>query len=99
MIQRDEALRRLEDHAQDLAMYSVRRLAIFGSVARDEAHENSDVDILVEFEPDARVGLFEFVRLQRFLSHILGCSVDLVTPDALRAEMREQILREAVYAT
>jgi hypothetical protein len=51
------------------------------------------------FEPDARVGLFEFVRLQRFLGDILGCPVDLVTPDALRAEMREQILREAVYAT
>ena len=98
MIQRDEALRLLEDHAQDLAAYAVKRLAIFGSVARGEARANSDIDILVEFEPDARVGLFEFVRLQRFLSDILGCPVDLVTPDALRAEMKEQILREAVYA-
>ena len=99
MIRRNEALRRLEAHTQPLAAFSVKRLAIFGSVARDEAHEDSDIDILVEFEPDARVGLFEFVRLQRFLSDILGCPVDLVTPDALRAEMREQILREAVYAT
>jgi predicted nucleotidyltransferase len=99
MIRRDEALRRLANHAQTLSAFSVKRLAIFGSVARDEAHPSSDVDILVEFEPSSRVGLFEFVRLQRFLSEILSSSVDLVTLDALREEMREQILREAVYAT
>lgn len=98
-MQRDEVLRRLEEHARALETFSVKRLAIFGSVARDEAHERSDVDILVEFDPEARIGLFEFVRLQRFLSEILECPVDLVTPEALRAEMREQILREAVYAT
>jgi predicted nucleotidyltransferase len=98
MIQRDEAVRRLESHAQALAQFSAKRLAIFGSVARGEAREESDIDVLVEFEPYARIGLFEFVRLQRFLSDILGCPVDLVTPDALREEMREQILREAVCA-
>ena len=79
-----------------LEEYSVASLALFGSVARDEADDTSDVDILVEFSRP--VGLFEFVRLQRFLASLLGHSVDLVTPAALRDSMREQILAEAIYA-
>ena len=66
-MRRDEALRRLKANAKRLQPYSVRHVAVFGSVARDEAQEGSDIDILVEFEPGARVGLFEFVRLQRLL--------------------------------
>lgn len=97
-MKRDETLSRLRAGRERLDAFPIKRLAIFGSVARDEAGESSDVDVLVEFEPGARVGLFEFARLQRTLGEILGCPVDLVTPDALRQEMRAQILREAVYA-
>jgi hypothetical protein len=78
--------------------FAVTRLAVFGSVARNEARADSDVDILVEYEPGARVGLFEFVRLQRYLSEVLGRRVDLPTPDALREEMREAVLQEAIRA-
>ncbi len=94
----DEALSRQATQAQAWRAFPVKRIAIFGSVARDEAGEGSDVDILVEFLPDAHVGLFEFVRLQRTLSDLLDARVDLATPDALREEMREQILREAIDA-
>jgi len=97
-MKRDEALRRLRASQERLNAFPIRHLAVFGSVARDEAGEDSDVDILVEFEPEAHVGLFEFARLRRVLSEILGCEVDLATPDALRREMRAQILQEAVYA-
>jgi predicted nucleotidyltransferase len=97
-MKRDEALQRLRASRARLDAFPIERLAVFGSVARGEAGEGSDVDILVEFEPGARVGLFEFARLQRTLGEILGCKVDLVTPDALRQEMRAQILQEAVYA-
>ena len=96
---RDEALTRLRANQERLDAFPIKRLAVFGSVARNEADESSDVDILVEFPPEARVGLFEFARLQRTLVDILGCTVDLVTPDALRQEMRAQILQEAVYAS
>jgi uncharacterized protein len=95
-MRRNQVLQLLRRHRQDLQAFAVQRLAVFGSVARDEAHEGSDVDILVEFQPGARVGLFEFVRLQRYLSEILDCPVDLATLEALREEMREQILREAI---
>jgi uncharacterized protein len=90
-----EAIRRLTRNRTKLAALHVRRLSLFGSTARDEAHEHSDVDLLVEFDPDARVGLFAFVALQRTLADILGTRIDLATPAALRPEMREQILSEA----
>ena len=71
---------------------------MFGSTARDQATEHSDVDILVEFEPGAPVGLFAFVRLLNFLSDVMGTRIDLATPDALRPEMRDEIVEEAVRA-
>ena len=93
-----EALRRLDRNREKLRTYSVRHIAVFGSTARDQATEHSDVDILVEFEPQARVGLFTFVRLLDHLSDVMGTRIDLATPGALRPEMREQILAEAVRA-
>jgi hypothetical protein len=95
---REDVLKCLGANKHKLKDFAVARLAIFGSVARDQAGAGSDVDILVEYEPDARVGLFAFVRLQRFLSELLGARVDLTTPAALRPEMKDQILREAIRA-
>ena len=79
-----------------MRQFSVASLSIFGSVARGEATETSDSDILVEF--NGPVGLFAFIGLQQHLEELLGCKVDLVTPDALRQEMRERILKEAIRA-
>ncbi len=93
-----EAIRRLGRNRQKLARFHVAHMSVFGSTARDEATLHSDVDLLVEFEPGARVGLFAFVRLQDFLADVMGCRIDLATPGALRDEMRDQILEEAVRA-
>jgi len=74
----------------------VKSLALFGSAARDEAEPGSDLDLLVEFaEP---VGLFRFLDLKARLEALLGCAVDLVTPGALKRQLRDRILREAVRA-
>ena len=97
-MRRDEALRLLADGRERLKDFPVKSLAIFGSVARDEAGEASDVDVLVEFERDKPVGLFTFIRLMHCLQEILGCKVDLTTAEGLRAEMREQVLKEAIRA-
>lgn len=78
--------------------FQVSALFLFGSVVRDEAGPESDVDILVEFDPDARVGLFQLSRLREFLSEILGCNADLVTPDALHPMLKDEILGEIVRA-
>ena len=64
------------------------------TVVRGEDRPDSDIDILVEFDPDARIGFFAFARLQRRLSDILGRPVDLVTPDALHKVMKSRILKE-----
>jgi predicted nucleotidyltransferase len=95
-MKRDEILQLLAAHRQELARFSVKSLAIFGSVARDEARPDSDVDILVEFAE--AVGLFEFVRLKDYLETLLDRPVDLVSPDALKEQLRERILKEAVHA-
>lgn len=80
-----------------LVRHHVRSLSVFGSVVRGEAGPGSDVDMLVEFEPDASVGLFEFIRLKNDLSALLGMEVDLGTPDALHPALKEDILKEAVH--
>jgi len=100
VIARTEALETLSAHMTELrTRYSVKRIGVFGSVARGEAQESSDIDVLVEFEPSARVGLFEFARLRDRLSALLGHRVDLVTEDALHSALRERVLKETVHAS
>ena len=81
-----------------LKEYHVKALYLFGSVVRGQDMPGSDVDILVEFQPDARVGLFGLARLQRRLSEIIGRPVDLTTPDALHKALKDRIIKEAVRA-
>lgn len=88
----------LRNNRHILALFHVRSMSVFGSVARGEAGPDSDIDILAEFEPDAHIGLFAFARLQRYLQEILGRDVDLATPQALHKEMKKDILEEAVHA-
>jgi uncharacterized protein len=75
--------------------YSVKSLGVFGSVARSEETEQSDIDLLVEFsEP---VGFVTFMRLENFLSDRLGTRVDLVTSDSLKPVIRQDVLAEVIY--
>ena len=75
--------------------YNVKSIGIFGSFAKDTFDRNSDIDILVEFSktPD----IFEFIRLEEFLSKLLGLKVDLVTRKALKPLIKDTILRETIY--
>jgi uncharacterized protein len=95
-MERDRVLAILKSRKQRLKKFGIHSLSIFGSVARDQAHKDSDVDILVDFEKP--IGLFEYARLKMYLEEILERPVDLVTPEALRQEMREEILHEAIRA-
>lgn len=75
--------------------HHICRLSLFGSVLRNDFNPESDVDVLVEFEPGTRVGLIRLARLELELGEILGCKVDLNTPGFLSKYYREQILAEA----
>jgi len=80
--------------------YQVRELSLFGSAARGEMRPESDIDLLVEFSPEAQTGLLEFAGLMLDLSQLLGRKVDLVSKKGLKPLIRDSVLQEArpVYA-
>src|SRR5512146_2719455 len=84
-----------QKNAELTKQFGVKALSLFGSVARDEATSTSDVDLLVEF--NRPVGYFGLFALQDYLEKLLGCSVDLGTPDSLKSYMCELVMREAVH--
>ena len=73
----------------------IRRLAFFGSVLRDDFGPGSDVDVLVEFEPGAVVGLIGFAGMENELSELIGRKVDLNTAGFLSPYFRDEVLKEA----
>ncbi len=92
---RDDVLNALRAHKAILSeRFGVAELALFGSFARDQAADKSDVDILVRFDGPATSRAY--FGVQFYLEDLLGYSVDLVTDKALRAEMRPYIEREMV---
>ncbi len=95
-MKRNEVLAILAAHREQLQELGVKSLSLFGSVARDEARPDSDVDFLVEFNQQG--GLFQLLRVQYYLEDILGCSVDLGTQDILREHLREPVLKDVIHA-
>ena len=84
----------LKDELRD--HYHVKRIALFGSYAREEQKEDSDIDVLVEF--DSGADLFDFVGLSQYLEERLGRSVDVVPSTALRPEIQSHVTRDLLYA-
>jgi uncharacterized protein len=75
--------------------FRVKEIGIFGSYVRGEQERKSDLDILVDFEET--IGLFKFVALERYLSHLLGIKVDLVMKSALKPRIGAHVLKEVHY--
>jgi predicted nucleotidyltransferase len=75
--------------------YQVQELSIFGSALREDFRTDSDIDLLVEFEPEAQIGFVTLARMQRELSAILNRSVDLVPKGGLKAKIRESVISSA----
>ena len=74
----------------------IRKLALFGSILRDDFKAESDIDVLVEFEPEARVGFFELYDMEQALSDILGGrKVDMNTPKCLSKYFRDKVVATA----
>ena len=95
-MKRDEVLKIISEHREQLEKLGVKSLLLFGSVARDEAGPDSDVEFLVELNRE--MGLFEFIKIRLYLEDILNCSVDLGTEDALRENLREPVLKDVINA-
>lgn len=89
-------LARLKGRIEEIRQrFSIKTLAIFGSVARDEDTDKSDVDMLVAFEKKADFD--SFMELKFYLEELLGTGVDLVTEKALRPQVRQVIEQEMIY--
>ena len=94
-MKREDVIELLNRRKPDLeARFGVTKLALFGSVVRNIASVNSDIDILVAF--DGRATSKQYFGVQFYLEDLIGCSVDLVTEKALRPELRPYIESEAV---
>jgi predicted nucleotidyltransferase len=94
---KEEIFEALAAHRTELERFGVKSVAVFGSAARgEELGPQSDIDRLVEF--NRPVGLFAFLDLKQYLESLLKRRVDLTTPEALKPQLRDRILSEAVRA-
>jgi predicted nucleotidyltransferase len=96
-LKKEDVLKTLKEYKSYLReRFGVKEIGLFGSFAREEQTEGSDIDILVDVERN-KMGLVSYVKLKLFLEELFGRKVDLVTKKALRPELKETILREVVY--
>ncbi len=97
-MKRDSVIQILRQQKAELArQFGVKSLLLFGSIARDTATSVSDVDLLVEFSRP--VGYFGLFALQDHLEKLLGCPVDVGTPDSLKPRIRERVMGELIRVT
>ena len=94
-MRRESILQCISQDKKALKQYDIKSLSLFGSVAREEGKETSDVDLLVAFNHPP--GLFAFMDLKEHLEEILGAHVDLVTEKALHPRLRNRILKESIH--
>jgi uncharacterized protein len=95
---KNEVIERLRAHEPELKAAGIVRLAVFGSVARGDNSPESDVDLLADFDKTRRYTLLTMGRLENRLADLLGTRVDLSSPERLKDSVRDQALREAVFA-
>lgn len=94
----DDVLETLRNHESELRRLGVSHAAVFGSVARSEDRADSDIDVLVELDPDQPMGIFEYSRLKIYVNELLHGAGDVVNRRTLKPLLRDSILHDAVYA-
>ncbi len=95
MVTREEAIGRLLEHEAELKRLGVEKIYLFGSTARGEAGDNSDVDLFFDY-PKGRLGLYELMDVKEYTASILGAKTDIMTRDSLHKMLRQKIEASAV---
>jgi predicted nucleotidyltransferase len=95
---REKIIEILREHRSTLERRGVHHAALFGSVARAEQREDSDIDILVDLGPDTPLTVYDLVSLQDFVGGLFDRKVDVVTSAGLRSYARGSVARDAIYA-
>lgn len=98
VVTKADLLTLIADHQQQLKTFGVKRFGIFGSFVRDQQNDESDVDVLVEFEP-GRKTFDNFMQLAFYLEELFGRKVELLTPESLSPYLGPRILREVEYVS
>jgi predicted nucleotidyltransferase len=93
-----DAIAILRQFEPALRQRGVVHAALFGSVARGENHSGSDLDIMVEIDPDARITVFDYVELKEYIARLFDEPVDVVNRDALRSYVAPAATADAIYA-
>ena len=97
-MKRDDILEKLKGCEGDLRARGVAHAALFGSVARGDARPDSDIDIMVEIAPDARIGLFQYAGIVHYLEDLFPVRVDVANREGLKPLVRPSAERDAIYA-
>ena len=97
-IDRERVIAALRAHQPELHRRGVRHAALFGSVARGEGKRTSDIDVLIELDPQAPIGLFEYVEIMQYLGDLFPVRVDVANRSSLKPLVRPTIERDAIYA-
>jgi uncharacterized protein len=93
-----DAITILRQSERALRERGVLHVALFGSVARGDNHPGSDIDIMVEIDPDARITVFDYVELKEYISNLFDGPVDVVNRDGLKSYVAPAATADAVYA-
>jgi len=96
LMNRIEAIRSLQQHADAIKAMGATSLYVFGSTVRDEARLDSDLDLFIDYDQDSRFNAFDLVGIKQFLEHQLGMHVDVTTRDGLHPMLRADIEQAAV---
>ncbi|MEX0957364.1 MAG: nucleotidyltransferase family protein [Rhizobiaceae bacterium] len=95
---RDSIIATLRKHQQELHRQGVSHVALFGSFARDEANRSSDIDILIDLDPDVSLSVFDYVGVKDYIAGLFDMPVDVVNRRGLKSHLRTHALADVVDA-
>lgn len=95
---RSNVLKVLRQHKAELEQQGVAHAALFGSLARGEAEAGSDIDILVDLDPEKPIGVFDYVGIKGYIEDLFAEPVDVISGEGIKGRVRTAVLADAIYA-